>query len=250
MGEGVFQDVLAGFTIYHAQEASGFDAAEWQSFQMEVITDINYHTVHFDLDGKASADAGELLTQAVPDGEGAMEPRITVHDYWIFIGWDQSFDSVSNDLTVTGRFVLDTDNDGISDAEELHFGTNPVLADSDFDEYDDLLELAFGSDPGCNLSRPQVQNWIVVDADGNHLLLLSFPVWTGGAAAEGGLISSGFRYWCIGSSDMENWTKLVMPYANPDWLPDPPAGCEWITYRLNEPLATKGFLKTDVAIIR
>lgn len=42
---------------------------------------------------------------------------------------------------------LDTDGDGISDAQELKFGLSPTLADTDGDGYADGIELHSGFDP-------------------------------------------------------------------------------------------------------
>ena len=51
---------------------------------------------------------------------------------------------------------LDTDGDGICDADELAIGTSPYLADTDGDGYPDGLELALGSDPLDAKSVPEV----------------------------------------------------------------------------------------------
>lgn len=42
---------------------------------------------------------------------------------------------------------VDTDGDGLTDAEEADLGTNPELADSDGDLFDDLVEVDAGTDP-------------------------------------------------------------------------------------------------------
>jgi hypothetical protein len=54
------------------------------------------------------------------------------------------------------QFCVDTDGDGICDADELLLGTSPFLADSDGDGYPDGLELALGSDPLDPKSIPNV----------------------------------------------------------------------------------------------
>jgi hypothetical protein len=48
----------------------------------------------------------------------------------------------------------DADGDLLSSAEELAFGTDPLLADSDADGVDDLEELALGTDPNDPLDSP------------------------------------------------------------------------------------------------
>jgi len=46
--------------------------------------------------------------------------------------------------------VLDTDEDGLSDWEEVNVqGTSPYLADTDSDGIDDAQEIAQGTDPNC-----------------------------------------------------------------------------------------------------
>jgi hypothetical protein len=43
--------------------------------------------------------------------------------------------------------TADTDHDGLSNADELARGTNPLLADTDSDGFSDGEEVEFGSDP-------------------------------------------------------------------------------------------------------
>ena len=47
----------------------------------------------------------------------------------------------------TGDATLDSDEDGLSDAEELELGTDPLLKDTDEDGYWDSWEVDEGSDP-------------------------------------------------------------------------------------------------------
>jgi len=49
----------------------------------------------------------------------------------------------------------DDDGDGLSDAQEVAFGTNPLLADTDGDGFDDGTEVAAGTDPLDSESFPQ-----------------------------------------------------------------------------------------------
>jgi hypothetical protein len=52
---------------------------------------------------------------------------------------------------------LDSDGDGLCDADELILGTNPYLADTDGDGYPDGLELLLGSDPLDPRSIPDIR---------------------------------------------------------------------------------------------
>ncbi|MFW9956278.1 MAG: SBBP repeat-containing protein [Candidatus Thorarchaeota archaeon] len=64
----------------------------------------------------------------------------TVNPYDFRIGGTESDCIVS-------VFVDDSDMDGISDPDELTYGTNPFLSDSDNDNYNDAYEIEQGSDP-------------------------------------------------------------------------------------------------------
>ncbi|MGB5442783.1 MAG: dockerin type I repeat-containing protein, partial [Gammaproteobacteria bacterium] len=49
---------------------------------------------------------------------------------------------------------MDDDNDGLTDADEATYGTNPLLADSDSDGFDDAMEITYGSDPLLGSDTP------------------------------------------------------------------------------------------------
>lgn len=56
-------------------------------------------------------------------------------------------DAEANDLTGVATVDVDCDNDGLSNAQEEAFGTDPSNADSDGDGVSDGIEVRFGSDP-------------------------------------------------------------------------------------------------------
>jgi len=49
--------------------------------------------------------------------------------------------------TVTATSPIDSDNDGLADAEEAQYGTDPQKADTDGDSYNDKQEIDSGHDP-------------------------------------------------------------------------------------------------------
>ncbi len=78
--------------------------------------------------------------------------------------------------------LLDSDMDGVSDVDELHFGTNPFDSDSDHDGYPDGLEIALGSDPLDpksipNLSRPTEITSPIISIDNRGLQAMK-QIWT------------------------------------------------------------------------
>lgn len=76
------------------------------------------------------------------------------------INQDESEEEVDGDLLNPDnpKWNIDSDNDGLSDAEEELFGTNPFKADTDGDGLNDKFELESSLDP------------LNVDTDGNGIL--------------------------------------------------------------------------------
>ena len=54
---------------------------------------------------------------------------------------------VCNDGITVLNALEDTDNDGLTNEEELGIGTDPLMTDTDGDGYDDGIEIKIGSDP-------------------------------------------------------------------------------------------------------
>ncbi|HQN73799.1 MAG TPA: hypothetical protein PLB16_10330, partial [bacterium] len=53
----------------------------------------------------------------------------------------------------TNPYNSDTDSDGLTDYQESQYGTNPKMKDSDSDGFDDLAEIAYGTDPNNNADK-------------------------------------------------------------------------------------------------
>ncbi|OGY93204.1 MAG: hypothetical protein A3H70_00300 [Candidatus Komeilibacteria bacterium RIFCSPLOWO2_02_FULL_48_11] len=62
--------------------------------------------------------------------------------------------AVDDALEETKLRVMDTDEDGLNDWDELNtYGTSPYLADSDSDGVKDLDEIKKGADPNCPVGK-------------------------------------------------------------------------------------------------
>jgi len=76
----------------------------------------------------------------------------------------------------------DSDMDGISDPDELVYGTNPFCVDSDNDNFLDGYEISYGSDPLDPADYPAIpQAWydeIYEDLDGNATLIQNLITWS------------------------------------------------------------------------
>lgn len=75
---------------------------------------------------------------------------------WAFSGGPLISTRTPTPTAIITAFI-DSDGDGMSDADELIFGTNPKLADTDGDGLNDAAEQRFGSNP------------LVIDTDGDTL---------------------------------------------------------------------------------
>ena len=72
---------------------------------------------------------------------------------------NDGLDDVDEMAAATNPLNPDTDNDTLSDGDEVNsYSTNPLLADSDADGFGDAVEVAAGSDPNNGLSVPASTN--------------------------------------------------------------------------------------------
>lgn len=56
-------------------------------------------------------------------------------------------DTHTIDISLNTSNIIDTDNDGLSDDDELLYGTNPKLSDTDNDGYSDNVEIQSSWNP-------------------------------------------------------------------------------------------------------
>ena len=155
----------------------------------EQLAEVDFHTVFLNPDTTAQADAQsgaqaseQLLSSMADHGGGSyreVDEGQSVSFFYIdFRSFIRDFllknflvSNLSAHL-MTGVSVVDSDGDGLTDAEELTAGTNPLLADSDGDGFNDLLEVrlrAAGFDPtfpDADCQQPSDQ----LDEDGDGLL--------------------------------------------------------------------------------
>jgi hypothetical protein len=102
----------------------GYSLPSWGKF--------SFTAVAIDLNGSFSA-ASQPINVLVPydsDSDG-------LPDWWEM----ESFGQLGN------SFAGDYDSDGLTNAQEFEYDTNPTLADSDGDGVNDAIEIAEGSDP-------------------------------------------------------------------------------------------------------
>lgn len=94
-----------------APEKAGYIFDSWEGNYTNVTEGVviiaryvkEQHTVTF-----LSYDGTVLDTQSVAHGEAANAPQAPARANYTFDGWDQPFDNVTSDLTVTARYVLNT----------------------------------------------------------------------------------------------------------------------------------------------
>lgn len=114
---------------------------------------------------------------------------------------------------------VDTDRDGLNDAEELLFGTSLMQVDSDGDGYMDGLEVTMGYDP-TNSAPVKMKKWIEIVIDDQELRYHHGPKHIGTFTVSTG--APGYET-PIGTFHINNkidraWSrsaKLWMPF----WLP-------------------------------
>lgn len=84
----------------------------------------------------------------------------------------------------------DSDSDGLTDAEEFLFSTDPFLTDSDGDGYDDGSEVMSGYDPAMAMQELEDSSWLKVAPIGNVAFLIP-SVWNTEEVPGGMRVRSG-----------------------------------------------------------
>jgi uncharacterized protein YegL len=150
------------------------------------LAEIAFHTVYLsapDTPDSVQLQAKELLAEMANLGGGTFRAfdatqRIDLFyiDFTSFIRTFALKQLVAvnlNALPVKGETVVDTDGDGLSDAEEELAGSSPFLVDTDGDGFSDLLEVRqsnagldplFSGDADCRMATDRL------DDDGDGLL--------------------------------------------------------------------------------
>ncbi|MHB8904005.1 MAG: L,D-transpeptidase family protein [Patescibacteria group bacterium] len=129
---------------------------------------------------------------------------------------DQNSSSSSKNLV--GLEKIDSDHDGLSDALELKFKTNPLNPDSDSDGYKDGEEVDWGYNPLSSSTKKLAQK-IIIDLKKQKLkylvsdvILKEFPISSGKASMK--TPSGTFKIVNKSKKAWSNTYKLWMPY----WL--------------------------------
>lgn len=129
------------------------------------------------IDLSSSASAWTLV-------EGATFELVGQHKYQALIPFTHGENRF---FRITGEgSAFDTDGDGVSNADEEFYGTNPLLADSDDDGFSDSVEIAAETDPNDKDDNPDfsflpavrftLQSEVIEEDNFSHLVLLESEV--------------------------------------------------------------------------
>jgi len=133
------EEGVTSYNIYSARDTDPYFAK---------IATLPYSTTHFETtDLWASDDAVPIKTYAVTavkeDGSESFFSERAQNN-------DRDHDGLTDAEEVeygSDMYNSDTDGDGLIDGEEFNYGTDPLLADTDGDGFSDYKEIQAGSDP-------------------------------------------------------------------------------------------------------
>ncbi|HBR93185.1 MAG TPA: hypothetical protein DEA90_03370 [Opitutae bacterium] len=102
---------------------SGWSFTGWDRDFSNVSSDLTVtaqyteasYTVTFNYGNKGSRSGGGATTQTVPHGEAALPPTVSAQYGWVFLAWDSSFSTVTDNLTVTAIYGPTLNNAGPED---------------------------------------------------------------------------------------------------------------------------------------
>ena len=92
---------------------NAFDpAAQWIAYPVNTYSYVGSHVVDsydvtFDLGEHGTLGSGDLI-QSVYIGDSAIAPTVIPDQGYDFIGWDVTFDNITEDLTVTAQYEIQT----------------------------------------------------------------------------------------------------------------------------------------------
>ena len=213
------------------------------------LAEIAFHTVYLsapDTPDSVQLQAKELLAEMANLGGGTFRAfdatqRIDLFyiDFTSFIRTFALKQLVAvnlNALPVKGETVVDTDGDGLSDAEEELAGSSPFLVDTDGDGFSDLLEVRqsnagldplFSGDADCRMATDRL------DDDGDGLLNCEERYF----GTNSRLIDSPTTWRCGWAPTLRRPTRSTIRTSMarataPSWRPTPtPFSTTWPTFR-------------------
>ncbi len=193
---------------------------------------------------------GDFFTVIEP---GPIEPSAAAVAGW-GVGTHRLVVTFEDELgqTYVGRLVLEVGSlPGFFEWAST-FGLEGAAAAPDFDADGDgfltVTEFGLGSDPADAASTPELVTG-TEESGGDRWLVLSHLCRSGGMEMADLYVADGLHYRGEGSGDLESWDIVPVPTADPAGLSPAPAGYQWRTIRLPDPMsaAARGFLRLDVS---